>query len=72
MKITAGFANPFLVTIYTVTLLMVGTVAGAHCGTTLSAGWTLLFMSSLVPLNDCALAALVAFSATMSTSSSGK
>jgi hypothetical protein len=30
MRVTVSFANPFLVTIYTVTLLMIGFAIGAH------------------------------------------
>lgn len=38
MKVTVRFANPFLVTIYTITLLMIGFAIGAHWGHTLAAG----------------------------------
>ncbi len=59
MKVTVSFANPFLATIYPVSLLLVGWAIGIHWGSTVTAGWMLLFATILFLIHDCALAVLM-------------
>lgn len=72
MRVTVSFANPFLVTIYTVTLLMIGFAIGAHWGHTLTAGWMLLLATVFLLIHDCAIAVLLAIAATKVASSGSK
>jgi hypothetical protein len=63
LNITVRFGNPFLVTIYTAALLMIGWAIGAYWGHTLAAGWMLLFATILLLLHDAAVAILLALAA---------
>jgi len=69
MNVTVRLANPFLVTIYTVTLLMIGFAIGAHYGHTLTAGWMLFFATIFLLLHDVAIAVVLAIAATKVASS---
>lgn len=64
MKVTITFANPFLVIIYTVAMLMIGWAIGAHWGHTLTAGWLLFVATIFLFLHDACIAILLAMAAT--------
>lgn len=70
MKVTVSFANPFLITVYTLVMLMIGFSIGAHWGHTLAAGWALLFATIFLVIHDSAMAVLLAIAAARFTSSS--
>ena len=63
MKVTVNFGNPFTVTVYTVSLLMIGWAIGAHWGHTLSSAWMIFFATILLLLHDAAIAILLAMAA---------
>jgi hypothetical protein len=69
MKVTIRFGNPFLVTIYTVAMLMIGWAIGAHWGHTLTAGRMLFFATILLVMHDVTIAILSAIAATQIASS---
>ena len=69
MKVTVSFANPFLVAIYTVSLLLIGFAIGSYYGHTLAAGWTLLIATILLLAHDVAIAVLLAMAAARVASS---
>ncbi len=60
MKVTISFTNPFLVMLYTASILMIGWAIGAYWGHTLTAGWMLLFATTFLLLHDAAIALLLA------------
>jgi hypothetical protein len=63
LNVTVRFGNPFLVTLYTATLLMIGWAIGDHWSHTFAAGWMLLFATILLLLHDAAVAILFALAA---------
>jgi hypothetical protein len=63
LNVTVRFGNPFLVTLYTATLLMIGWAIGARWSHTFAAGWMLLFATILLLLHDAAVAILFALAA---------
>jgi hypothetical protein len=63
LNITVRFGNPFLVTIYTASLLMIGWAIGAYWSHTFAAGWMLLFATILLLLHDATVAILFALAA---------
>lgn len=69
MRVTASFANPYLVMTYTVSLLAIGWVIGAHWGYSLTSGWMLFFGTIFLSLHDAAIAVLLAMAATKAAAS---
>ena len=63
MKVTVSFGNPFTVTAYTVSLLMIGWAIGARFGHTLLSGWMVFLATILLLLHDAAFAILLAMAA---------
>lgn len=63
MNVTVRFGNPFLVTLYSAALLLIGWAIGAHWSHTFVAGWMLLFATILLLLHDAAVAILFALAA---------
>ncbi len=58
LNVTVRFGHPFLVTLYTSALLMIGWAIGAHWSHTFAAGWMLLLATILLLLHDAAVAIL--------------
>jgi hypothetical protein len=71
MKVTVSFANPFLATIYAVSLLLIGWAIGAHWGHTVTAGWMLLISTIFMLVHDAVIATLLGIAAAK-VASSGK
>jgi hypothetical protein len=63
MKVTISFGTPFLVIIYTVSILMTGWAIGAHWGHTLTSGWMLFLATILLSCHDTCIAILFAMAA---------
>ena len=71
LDITVRFGNPFLITIYTASLLMIGWAIGAHWSQTFAAEWMLLVATILLLLHDAAVAILFAL-VTVKIASAGR
>ncbi len=63
MKVTISFGTPFLVIIYTVSILMTGWAIGAHWGHTLASGWMLFLATIVLVFHDICIAILFAMAA---------
>lgn len=72
MQITVRFGNPFLVMVYTASLLMIGWAIGAHWGHTVTAGWMVFLATICLLLHDAAIAILLAIAATKVVTSDTK
>lgn len=71
MNVTVRFANPFMLILFIVALLMIGWAIGSEWGHTLTAGWMLFLATILLLVHDMAMAALLAIAA-VKVASSGK
>jgi hypothetical protein len=71
VKVTVRFGNPFLMTIYTASMLAIGWAIGSHWGSTLTSAWMLFFATIFLFLHDACVAVLSAIAATK-VASSGK
>jgi|GEM_PF-1879395 len=63
MKVTIRFGTPFLVFIYTLSILMTGWAIGAHWRHTLASGWMLFLATILLSCHDVCIAVLFAMAA---------
>jgi hypothetical protein len=63
LNVTVRFGNPFLVTLYTAALLMIGWAIGTHWSHTFAAGRMLLLATILLLLHEAAVAILFALAA---------
>jgi hypothetical protein len=71
VKVTVRFGNPFVMTIYTASMLATGWAIGSHWGSTLTSAWMLFFATIFLFLHDACIAVLSAIAATK-VASSGK
>jgi Bacterial RNA polymerase, alpha chain C terminal domain len=71
VKVTIRFGNPFLVLTYTVSMLAIGWAIGSHWGSTLAAGWMLLFAAVCIVIHDSVVFCLLVIAATR-VATSGK
>jgi hypothetical protein len=71
VKVTVRFGNPFLMTIYTASMLALGWAIGSHWSSTLTSAWMLFFATVLLFLHDACIAVLSTIAATK-IASSGK
>lgn len=63
MKVTISFGTPFLVSLYTLSILLTGWAIGAHWGHTLAAGWMLFLATIFLVVHDTCIAILFAMAA---------
>jgi hypothetical protein len=71
VKVTDRFGNPFLMTIYTASMVAIGWAIGSHWGSTLTSARMLFFATIFLFLHDACIAVLSAIAATK-VASSGK
>jgi hypothetical protein len=64
VKVTVSFGNPFLVMIYTTSMLAIGWAIGSHWGGTLTSAWMLFLATMFLFLHDACVAVLLAVAAT--------